>query len=168
MEGQPVLGPTFIFFAALYLGCAILTSYCALAGFYAFLNPSPLPLLRYLKRQWLRVVLTFIPLVLIFWFTASHTAVYCRVKREAHADNTGYFFHRMSLLLPACGTVGVWTYGEFPPKAIPGINLGFSQERIVLHSSLAMYLVLICWMNAWVINFVLKDHKLRWPKKLTK
>lgn len=157
MDGQPVLGPAFYLVTILYLVCITLTSYCALAGFYASVNPSPWALLRYLKNYWLKIILTMIPLVLIFWFTASHAAVYCRVKREAHEENTGYYFHRMSLFLPACGTVGVWTYGEFPPKAIKGFTLWQTEERVVLHSSLAIYLVLICFMNAWVLNFVLQD-----------
>lgn len=154
------LGGLFFLIVGLYLACLILTFYMALSGFYLALNPSPLPLLRYLARHWVKVGLTMVPLLLVFWFTASHAALYCRVKRESFSAESGYFFHRMSLFLPACGTVGVWNYGAPPPRSVPALTLGLTPDRVVLHSSLAIYLIFSCFGIAWVGNY-LWDHR-RW------
>lgn len=161
MDSDLVIGPLFVLITIFYGVTAIAACFAVFNGFYLSLNPSPVPLLRYLRNEWLKILLTMVPLVLLIWFTASHAAVYCGVKRESHTPETGYYFHRMSFYLPACGTVGVWSYGERPPRSVPGLTVGLARERVVLHSSLALYLIALSFITAWVCNYIWDERKKR-------
>ncbi len=159
MNSEPNIGPFFILITFLFVLCAVVASYCVLNGFYLSVNPSPRKLVVFLVKKWLTILIAFIPIVFIFWFTASHAAVYCRVKRESHETDTGYYFHRMSLFLPACGTVGTWSYGKQPPKSVPGLTLGTTKEHVVLHSGLAAYLLGLCFVIAWVGTYMIEEKR---------
>jgi len=149
----------FITIVILFSLAAGVTFYCFLAGFYLLVNPPAYNLFHFLRDHWRRVVITFVPLILAFWFTASMAAVFCGVKQELYQDETGFYFHKMSLFLPKCGTVGTWAYGSLPPRTVPGLTFGLSSERVILSRGLALYLAMLCIIIAWVGNYVVEERR---------
>jgi|GEM_PF-1366185 len=158
MNGEPLSSSLYILTVILYSLSAMVTFYCLLTGFYVTVNPEPYNIFRFFMGHWHRVILSVIPIAIIFWFTASYSAVYCKVAYESYSPGSGYYFHKMSLFLPTCGNVGSWSYGELPPSSVPGLTIGSwtpDSERVILRSSLAFYLLLLSFVNAWVGNYVI-------------
>lgn len=158
MHGESIGGSLYIIIVILYSFCAISTFYSLLTGFYVTVNPERYTIFHYLADHWRKVFLTMIPLVILFWFTASYSAVYCKVEYESYSAGSGYYFHKMSLFLPACGNVGSWSYGQLPPSSIPGLTIGSltpDSERVILRNSLAFYLIGLAFINALVINYLI-------------
>ena len=159
MHGDPLSGMVLILIVILYFICAITTFYCLLSGFYLTVNLQRYNIFQYLLDHWRRVFLTMIPLVIIFWFTASYSAVFCKVEYESYSPGSGYYFHKMSLFLPSCGNVGSWSYGKMPPDTVPGLTVSSwtpDSEHVVLKNSLFIYLLGLGFINSWVGNYVLK------------
>lgn len=157
MNGEPLSSGMYILIILLYSVCAIATFYCLLTGFYVVVNPERYTIFHFLKDYWKRVLITLIPIALIFWFTASYSAVYCKVAYESYSPDRGYYYHKMSLFLPVCANVGSWSYGALPQSAVPGLTWGratFDGERVILRSSLAAYLLGISGIISLVGNYL--------------
>jgi hypothetical protein len=157
MNGEPLSSGLYILIILLYSVCAIATFYCLLTGFYVVVNPEQYTIFHFLKDHWKRVLIALIPIALIFWCTASYSAVYCKVAYESYSPDHGYYYHKMSLFLPVCANVGAWSYGALPEGAVPGLTLGnntFDGERVILRSSLAGYLLGISAIISAVSNYI--------------